>query len=208
MVTLTACDTGSVGNVRPRSREAASQHNIEIRNESVYNALMVCCGKSAPGSIPSTFDIASEVMTQKRCDCFNGIEPGSTIRAAEHTLLHHSSTSCHLIVRALAFFIVEQYYPIGRQIYQMEMHSNVVLDPGQNEPSAKRPCPGLERLKKYMAKKHVAEGCCICQCDITRGSNMIKLTPCGHIFHDKNRKCENPGLRKMTRVQSVSRKLS
>ena len=66
-----------------------SQHNIEIRNESVYNALMVCCGKSAPGSIPSTFDIASEVMTQKRCDCFNGIEPGSTIRAAEHTLLHN-----------------------------------------------------------------------------------------------------------------------
>ena len=163
---------------------------IELRTDPVYNALIACCGSSASGEMPSTFDIASQVVAQKSCNCFFDQDVNATIRATEHALLHHSATSCYVIAQILLFHTAERHYPTVHELNQMETRLNVALDPAENEESGKRPCPGLEKLKSCKAKKHIDQGCCICQDDISRGSDMIKLTPCGHIFHDKTRDCD------------------
>ena len=161
---------------------------IELRTDQVYNALIACC--SSPGEMPNSLDIARQILTQKRCDCFMGQDMSACVGAAEHALMYHSATSCNVIAHILMFRAVEHRYPTVRELYQMETQLNVVFDPAQSTESTKRPCPGLEQLKSRKAKKTVDQGCCICQGDITRGSDMIKLTPCGHIFHDTTRDCD------------------
>ena len=165
------------------------KHKIELRSDAVYRAVMACCGTSLSGEVPSSMDIAYEILTQKMCACFNGQNLNAVIMATEHALLNHSTTNCPVIARILMFHTSEHRYPTTLELEQVQTRLSMALDPAQGEP-AKQPCPGLENLKSQKAKKKVPQGCCICQSDISRGSKMIKLTPCGHIFHDKTRDCD------------------
>ena len=166
------------------------QSKIELRSDDVYMAVTVCCDSSLSDELPSTFDIAYEILTQKRCTCFIGQSMNAMILATEHALLHHSTTSCNIIAQVLMFHAPEHHYPTARELEQAETQLHAILDPAMGEGPVKQPCPGLEKLKSQKAKKVVPQGCCICQSDITRGSKIIKLTPCGHIFHDKTRNCD------------------
>ena len=169
------------------------QSKIELRSDAVYRAVLACCRNSLSDQIPTAKDIAYEILHQKECTCFMGQDMNAMIAATEHALLNHSTTNCNVIARIFVFYRSEHRYPTTRELEQVETQLRAVLNPTAQENSAKRPCPGLEKLKSQKAKKIMHQACCICQSDIARGSNMIKLTPCGHIFHDKTRNC--PGIR-------------
>ena len=166
------------------------QSKIELRSDAVYRAVIACCGGSLSGEIPSASDIAYEILTQKRCTCFALQDMNAMIMATEHALLNHATTNCYVIAQILVFHASEHHYPTTRELEQVEAQLSAVMDPAQGEGAAEQPCPGLEKLKSQKAKKNVPQGCCICQGNIARGAKMIKLAPCGHIFHDKTRECD------------------
>ena len=161
------------------------QSKIELRSDDVYQAVLACCRNSMSDEIPTASDIAYEILNQKECTCFS-LEMSVMIAATEQALLNHSTTNCHVIAQIFILYRSENRYPTTRELEEVEMRTVLT----QREHPAKRPCPGLEKLKSQKSKKVVPQGCCICQSDINRGSKMIKLTPCGHIFHDKTRNCD------------------
>ena len=166
------------------------QSGIELRTDPVYSAIAACCENSDTGEMPTSRQIASKIMDQKNCACFINEDPSVISSAAEHALQHFSATDCSCIARILLFHIAEHRYPTPHELDQTYRQLTQVMDPAQTERPASRVCPGLEKLKSCPVKKTLHQACCICQSDITRGSKMIKLNPCGHVFHDKTRDCD------------------
>ena len=175
-------------------------HNPESRNKL----------EMVPEERFPSLDALLEKIYTFKCECLqqydfqrNELE----IILQYYCMFYGKYPNCTEIPYLLEFYIIQKRIPTQDELEEHIYRSiRFNLNPEEYHQSDKEfiPTIGIDKLpiEKYINAKNnlrcisCQESCSICQEDLSDEQDVIKLVPCGHLYHSTNSEClENAGIR-------------
>jgi hypothetical protein len=146
-----------------------------------------------------------------KCDCLIQYESENLKKVIEHyCLLYGKYPSCNTIPYILEFYIIQKRVPTQEELEDLVYRTiQFSLNPEEYHQRDKEfiPTIGVDKLPIFIYKdfieKHSSKDnklcqntCAIGQDDFLEKQSIMKLVPCGHLFHSTNSEClENASIR-------------